>query len=86
MLVGKLMRCASKFDVKDVAIAGGVAANSELRRRMQALALERGFRLFIPRTEYCTDNGAMIAMAGYLRLKAGITSRLDLNAVANLSL
>ena len=86
VLVGKTMQAITKHGVKDVALAGGVAANSELRRRMQELSTARGFRLYIPRMEFCTDNGAMIAMTGTLRLKAGAASTLGLNAVANLSL
>ena len=86
VLVGKTLQAISKHGVNDVAIAGGVAANSELRRRMQELSTSRGFRLFIPKMEFCTDNGAMIAMTGYMRLKSGASSSLGLNAVANLSL
>jgi N6-L-threonylcarbamoyladenine synthase len=86
VLVGKVHRAAEQTGAKDVAIAGGVSANSELRRRMQAVANEQKFRLFIPKLQYCTDNGAMIAMVGYLKLQAGMTSTFELNAVANLSL
>jgi len=86
VLAEKLLRAVRKTGVSDVALAGGVSANSGLRRRLQALADERGFRLFLPKFEYCTDNGAMIAMAGYLRFMKGITSGFELNAVPNLSL
>jgi N6-L-threonylcarbamoyladenine synthase len=86
VLVEKLRRAVVSTGVGNVGIAGGVSANSELRRRAEALARERGFRLFIPRLEYCTDNGAMIAMAGTLRFMKGITAGLELNAVPNLSL
>ena len=86
VLIEKTLRAARELGVKDIAIAGGVSANSELKRRMTSCADERGYRLFIPKPEYCTDNGAMIAMLGYFRLKAGITSDFELNAVPNLSM
>lgn len=86
VLVGKLLQAVNKTGVRNVAIAGGVSANTGLRRRMQALADEHGLRLSVPRFEYCTDNGAMVAMAGYLRLTKGVTSGFELNAVPNLSL
>jgi N6-L-threonylcarbamoyladenine synthase len=86
VLMEKLLRAVNKTGVTDVGIAGGVSANAELRRRAHSLAKERGFRLFIPNFEYCTDNGAMIAMAGTMRFMKGITSGFELNAVPNLSL
>jgi N6-L-threonylcarbamoyladenine synthase len=86
VLTQKLISAAHTFGVSDVAVAGGVAANSELRRRLRAAADGNGFRLFIPKFEYCTDNGAMIAMAGYLRLNEGMTSDWELTAEPNLEL
>jgi N6-L-threonylcarbamoyladenine synthase len=86
VLVEKVLRGLRRTGVNDVAIAGGVSANSELRRRMEALAASRNFRLFVPKLEYCTDNGAMIAMTGYLLLKKGIESAFDLHAEPNLSI
>ena len=52
-------------------VAGGVGANKRLRARLQAMAAKRGGRVCFPRPELCTDNGAMIAFAGALRLEAG---------------
>jgi len=86
VLVGKTMAAVDAFNVRNVAIAGGVSANSELRRRMQRLSDEKRIRLFFPGLEYCTDNGAMIAFVGGMKLKAGIQSGFDLTAIANLSL
>lgn len=80
VLVDKTIRAATEFGVKDVAVAGGVAANSELRRRMLQEAEKHGFRLFIPKLEYCTDNGAMVAMVGYMKMLEGRTSDLELTA------
>ncbi len=59
------------------AVAGGVAANGEVRRRLQAVAREHGFSFAAPPLAYCTDNAAMIALAGAERLRAGFTSGLD---------
>ena len=86
VLVEKTLRAVRNLKVKNVAIAGGVSANSELRSRLQARAGENGFRLFIPELQYCTDNGAMIAQLGWMKLKAGHKSDSTLSAVANLSL
>ena len=86
VLVEKVFRAVERFGVHDVAIAGGVSANSELRRRLTTLSKQRNFRLYIPKFEYCTDNGAMIAMLGWMKLREGMRSDFTLNAVANLSL
>ena len=86
VLVEKILRGLKRTGVNDVAIAGGVSANSELRRRLETLAARRNFRLFVPKLGYCTDNGAMIAMTGYLLLKKGIESAFDLHAEPNLPL
>ena len=59
------------------AVAGGVAANGEVRRRLQETAREHGFSFAAPPLAYCTDNAAMIALAGAERLKAGFSSGLD---------
>lgn len=86
VLIRKTISAAKKFKVKDIAVAGGVAANSELRTRLDERARKEGFRLFIPKFEYCTDNGAMVAMAGFLRMAEGRTSDLELTAEPNVEL
>lgn len=86
VLLHKVVNAAKKFGVKDIAIAGGVAANSELRRRLAELAHVQGVRIFIPKFEYCTDNGAMVAMVGYRKMLEGRTSDLELTAEPNLEL
>jgi N6-L-threonylcarbamoyladenine synthase len=86
VLVHKLLLGAVKFGVRDIAVAGGVAANSELRRRLEKASEDEGLRLFIPKFEYCTDNGAMIAMVGYMKMKEGVVSSLELTAEPNLEL
>jgi N6-L-threonylcarbamoyladenine synthase len=59
------------------AVAGGVAANTEVRASLQAAAAERGFSFSAPPLAYCTDNAAMIALAGAERLAAGLSDALD---------
>lgn len=67
ILLAKLKRAAKEYDIKDIAIAGGVSANSGLRNTLQAFAEKYGWNVFIPSFEYCTDNAAMIAIAGYYK-------------------
>ncbi len=86
VLLRKLFRATEVHGVRDVCIAGGVSANRALRARAGEEAARRGMRLFMPRMEYCTDNGAMVAMAGYLRMREGRTSSLEVSAEPNLSL
>ncbi|NUN68953.1 MAG: tRNA (adenosine(37)-N6)-threonylcarbamoyltransferase complex transferase subunit TsaD [Bacteroidetes bacterium] len=86
VLVQKTIRAARKYGVTDIAVAGGVSANSALRAAMQRNAEEHGLRLFIPKFEYCTDNGAMIAEVGYRKLLRGITAPMNVTATAYLSL
>jgi N6-L-threonylcarbamoyladenine synthase len=64
-------------------IAGGVGANRALRARLLEVAQAAGARLYFPRPEFCTDNGAMIALAGCKRLAAGVTAGVAMDARAN---
>ncbi len=66
-LLIKCRRALQQGERKTLVVAGGVGANKHLRRRMQELDAD----VFFPRHEFCTDNGAMIAYAGALRLQAG---------------
>jgi N6-L-threonylcarbamoyladenine synthase len=58
-------------------VAGGVAANGTVRQRLMEVAAERGFAFTAPPLRYCTDNAAMIALAGAERLALGLTDPLD---------
>ncbi len=86
VLIDKLLMAAKKFKVNDIAVSGGVSANSELRRRLEAEAKINHVRLFIPKLDFCTDNGAMVAIVGYERLRQGFVSTLELTAEPNLQL
>ena len=85
-LTDRTMACARDTGVKRVAMAGGVSANSLLRKEMQALCDEAGIRLCMPRTELCGDNAAMIGSAAYFCLMRGEIADLELNAVPSLPL
>ena len=68
------IKCARALDEtghERLVVAGGVSANTLLRDRMSEMAQEKGVRVYYPRLEFSTDNGAMIAYAGYLRLVGG---------------
>jgi N6-L-threonylcarbamoyladenine synthase len=86
VLIDKLLIAAKKYNVRDVTVSGGVSANSELRRRLETEAKMNHLNLFIPKLDFCTDNGAMVAVAGYERLRHGFESSLELTAEPNLQL
>ncbi len=67
VLLNKLMLASKQTGIKQIAIAGGVSANSELRKRLMNLEFSHNWKVFIPAFEYTTDNAAMIAITGYLK-------------------
>ncbi len=71
VLLTKLSAAAEATGIHQIALAGGVAANSGLRSALQALSRDKGWQVYIPALEHCTDNAAMIAMAAYLKYRAG---------------
>ena len=73
VLVKKSLRALKQSGLKQLVVAGGVGANKELRRRLDEHAAKRGITVFYPEFEFCTDNGAMIALAGALRFQAGLS-------------
>jgi N6-L-threonylcarbamoyladenine synthase len=71
----KCKRAIQQTGFKRLVMAGGVSANRSLRERLQKVAHKEAFEVFYPRPEFCTDNGAMIAFAGFLRLQSGETNK-----------
>ncbi len=86
MLIRPTIAAARELGVSTIVLTGGVAANSRLRERLAQAAAEEGRQLFAPSLKYCTDNAAMIAMAGGWRLLRGERDSLDIDAEANLPL
>ena len=86
VLLDNAIRAAKDRNVKKLALAGGVAANSALRAAFAQRCAEEGIELFVPPLRLCTDNAAMIAAAGYYEYNKGVRHGLDLNAVPGLGL
>ncbi len=86
VLVRKTEWAIKKERVRRVTLSGGVAANSELRKRMREMGEERYVEVFIPSMALCTDNAAMIAAAGYHHFITGNIAGMDLNPKAYLPL
>jgi N6-L-threonylcarbamoyladenine synthase len=80
VLVEKTILAAKKSDHKRVVIGGGVAANKQLRSRIRDRCREEGLEAFIPSPVYCTDNAAMIGLAGYHQFANGVTVGPDADA------
>ncbi|HKL80333.1 MAG TPA: tRNA (adenosine(37)-N6)-threonylcarbamoyltransferase complex transferase subunit TsaD [Mobilitalea sp.] len=86
VLVTKAMLAAKDYGMHKLAIAGGVAANSSLRKTMAEACVEHGLTFYYPSPIFCTDNAAMIGVAAYYEYLKGVRSGLDLNAVPNLKI
>src|SRR6202453_2252784 len=82
-LAEKSRRALAATGHRRLVVAGGVGANLSLRKRLDAVARQAGAQLYFPRAEFCTDNGAMIALAGCARLSRGDRQGLDLGARAS---
>lgn len=86
ILSKKTMRALKEYNVKNLIIAGGVSANKGIRNKFTDLCKKEGINLTIPNIEYCTDNAAMIAVAGYYAAKKGMNANIDLKAQATCKL
>ena len=84
ILLDKLVKASKDLGIKDIAIAGGVSANSGLRERIVAEGERRGWRTFLPPLKFTTDNAAMIAVSGYYRYLRNEFSTLDVAPAARL--
>ncbi|MGN0514020.1 MAG: tRNA (adenosine(37)-N6)-threonylcarbamoyltransferase complex transferase subunit TsaD [Lachnospiraceae bacterium] len=85
-LVSRTIAVAKEFKIDKIAIAGGVASNSALRESMVKECENNNFKFYRPEPVFCTDNAAMIGVAGYYEYMNGVRHGLDLNAVPNLKL
>ncbi len=86
ILMDKLIKLAKEYKIKEIAVAGGVSANSGLRQRMLDEGAKRGWNVYIPEFRYTTDNAAMIAIAGYYGYLSGSRAGLDVAPLARMVL
>jgi N6-L-threonylcarbamoyladenine synthase len=84
MLLKRLTQASKETGIREVAIAGGVSANSELRKSVTELGQTQGWNVFIPEFEYCTDNAAMIAMVAFYKFDRGEFCGLDTTPMARI--
>jgi len=84
MLLIKLKVAMKEYGITEVAIAGGVSANSGLRAALSALSQRKGWTLYVPEFEYCTDNAAMIAMAAHFKYLRGEFVGYDIAPLAKM--
>lgn len=78
ILMKKLVKASDIYGIKEVAIAGGVSANSALRHQIISVGKELGWKTYIPKFEYCTDNAAMIGIAAHYKFLKNQVSPLDI--------
>jgi N6-L-threonylcarbamoyladenine synthase len=86
MLMKKLKLASKQTGINQIAIAGGVAANSGLRTELKMLAEKLNWKVFIPEFQYCTDNAAMIAMAAHFKFLEGAFCKMDVAPLSNLAI
>lgn len=84
ILLKKMLKAAQQFEIKELALAGGVSANSELRKRFHELKKD-GYETYLPKFEYCTDNAAMIAKAASFKYDKKMFAPLSISPAARIS-
>lgn len=84
MLMKRLVQASEQTSVKQIGIAGGVAANSGLRKALEETGKQRGWSTYIPDFEYCTDNAGMIAIAGHYKYLRGEFAPMDVSPLARM--
>jgi N6-L-threonylcarbamoyladenine synthase len=82
ILLKKLAKAAQETGIRDICIAGGVSANSGLRRALETMGQRKGWRTFIPAFQYCTDNAGMIAITAYHKYLAGDFAPMNISPTA----
>jgi N6-L-threonylcarbamoyladenine synthase len=85
ILLNKLKKAAKEYNIKEIAIAGGVSANSGLRNTLSEMKDSLGWNVYIPAFQYCTDNAGMIAIAGYQKFLAGDFVEQDVSPMARMN-
>ena len=85
ILLNKLVKASKETGIKEIAIAGGVSANSGLRKGIEEMGRRRKWNTYLPPIKFTTDNAAMIAVSGYYNYLQGNTAPLDIAPVARLS-
>ena len=84
ILFVKLLKASQDLNIKQIAIAGGVSANSGLRKKLQEIGKINGWDVYIPKFEFCTDNAAMIAMTGYFMYQEKMFTDQSVSAQARM--
>ncbi|MBL7846090.1 MAG: tRNA (adenosine(37)-N6)-threonylcarbamoyltransferase complex transferase subunit TsaD [Cyclobacteriaceae bacterium] len=84
MLLDRLEQASRQTGIREIALAGGVSANSGLREALRERAAKQGWNIFVPELAYCTDNAAMIAMAAHFKFLNGQFAPADIAPVPNL--
>ena len=83
-LLNKLVKAAKQYDIDEIAIAGGVSANSGLRNAVAAEGRKRGWNTYLPEFKFTTDNAAMIAITGYFKYQRGEFAPMDIAPVSRI--
>jgi N6-L-threonylcarbamoyladenine synthase len=82
ILLNKLKKAATETGITNICLAGGVSANSGLRKAFNAMGQNENWKTFIPAFEYCTDNAAMIAITGYYKYLEKDFTSMDISPSA----